>query len=392
MSMTQATVAKTGVMKTIVAPLIAYSLIYALLFFVPNMLPLYTGIFIDVGGMGQAEAGGVNSTYLGATALAAIAATILLSKIPLRRFGVVAVLLQVVGFGIPLVFSSVEAIYVGMAIAGLGNGALFAVTNASAAVEKYPILIFGAGMVLANVVSAAVPTPMYAAVELLGMAGAFATPLALMPLILVSLLVLPRRTAPPVSTAVGANDTKRTSLGAMSTMFLVAIVLTQLFTVVYYAYSERVLVQAGFDFDAIGLIFTVVYLVAAVAGVIAMVMARWPGQQMLSLIIVTALLVASVVFTTNVTGHIAVVIGVLAASLTSMLSMAIQPAVAAQIEPTGRLSAATSGAMLASMALGPFLGGWILETFGFAGISNLAILLGAISIGLLFVILTPQKS
>ena len=392
MSVAQTTADTSGVLRAKVIPVVAYSLIFTLLFFIPNLLPLYTGILIDAGGMSPSQAGGVNSTYLGGMTVAAIGATFLVTKISPRKLAFLATILQTTGFCYPLVFAGGEGVLVGMAVAGLGNGALFAVANAAGALEKYPVLVFGAGMVLANVVSAAVPTPLYAAVETFGLRGLFITPLAIIPLILASLLVLPRK----VATVTGTPELPRTlqprSVKTTSILLLSGIFLTSLFNMVYYAYSDRLLVRANFDVDAIAVIFTVVYLTAAIGGVIAMVMAGWQRHLASGLVVITALLTLSVVIATTIESPPAVAVAVNLAGMISIVTMAVQPAVAAQIDATGRLAAAASGALIASMALGPIVGGWVLEAFGFPGITTLSIILGLLAIALVAAVYLRRKT
>ncbi|MFF1832499.1 MFS transporter [Paenarthrobacter sp. NPDC058040] len=374
-------------------PVIAYSFIFTLLFFIPNLLPLYTGILIDVGGLSPSHAGAVNSTYLGTMAVAAIGATFLISRMTPRTLAYIATILQALGFVIALFIGGNESVFIGMAIAGLGNGALFAVANAAGALEKHPVLVFGAGMVLSNVVSAAVPPPLYAAVEAFGLGGLFITPLAVIPVILVSLLVLPKKVVTEVVSTDELQESRSTSVKRSGALLLIGIFLTNLFVMVYYAFADRLLVRAGFDFDAISIIFTIVYLAAAVSGVIAMVMARWPRRLALNLVVVTALLAGSTVAALLLELPSGVVIAVNIAAMLSMLGMAIGPAVAAQIDVTGRLSAAASGALISSMAIGPILGGWLLESVGFTGIAILTIVLGAgalVALGLVYLKLRPK--
>ncbi|MFF1831074.1 hypothetical protein [Paenarthrobacter sp. NPDC058040] len=376
MSATPTAVNAPQSVRSTLIPVVAYSLIFTLLFFIPNLLPIYTGILIDIGGLGPEQAGAVNSTYLGSMTVATISATFLVSRIPPRTLAFAAILLQAVGFGIPLLLGGGEAVFLGMAVAGLGNGALFAVTNASGALEKHPVLVFGAGMVLTNVASAALPTPLYAAVGAFGLSGLFITPLAVIPLILFSLLVLPRKVVTEVAGTERQLRRTTSKSNVTAVLLLAGIFLSGLFTMVYYAYSDRLLVRAGFQMDAIALIFTVIYLTASLGGVVAMMMARWPKHLAVNLVVITSLLVLSVVLTTVFEGPTGVVIGANVAGALSMLTMAIQPALAAQLDLTGRLSAAASGALIASMALGPIIGGWILESFGFRGITILTIVLG----------------
>ena len=378
----------TPALRQSLLPVIAYSFIFTLLFFIPNLLPLYTGILIDVGGLSPAHAGGVNSTYLGTMAVAALGATVLISRITPRMLAYAATILQAIGLSLPLFFPGGEMVFLGMAIAGLGNGALFAVANASGALEKHPVLVFGAGMVLSNVVSAAVPAPLYAAVEAFGLGGLFITPLVVIPLILISLLVLPKKVVTEVAHPEVFETSRSSSTKVTATLLLVGIFLTSLFVMAYYAYADRLLVRAGYDFDAISLIFTILYLAAALSGVVAMMMARWQRHLPINLLVTTVLLVLSTVWALVTELPVGVSVAVNVAAFLSMLGMAIQPAVAAQIDATGRLSAAASAALISSMAIGPILGGWLLETYGFTGIAVLTIVLGIGSIvtfGLVFI-------
>lgn len=373
--------------QSYVLPVIAYSVIYTLLYLIPNLLPLYTGILIELGGLDPSQAGGVNSSYLGAMTVAALGAAFLLTKISARNLSLIAVAVQVVGFCIPFVFSGTSAVVLAMIIAGLGNGALFAVVNASAAQEKHPVLIYGAGIVLSSLGAAAIPTPLYAAVGQWSVPGMFVVPLAMIPLVVLSLFVLPRRSVSEVLTdAALPQRTTRSPFTAGAIALLAAIFLTNLFNMIFYNFADRVLAQAGFEAEAIGSIFTNVYLMAAVGGLISCFMARWPRRLLLNLIVVTALLLGAILLATGATNPALIVNGLYGEALLAMLVISVQLAVAAQIDETGRVAATASGILFASWTAGPILGGWIIEAFGFTGIFNVSAVLGPLSIALLLVV------
>jgi MFS family permease len=379
-------------LKTIVWPVTAYSVIYTLLFLIVNLLPIYTGVFIDVGGLSEVNAGWVNSTFLATMTIAAIAFTFVLAKFSLRRLGFAATAVMLVGLCIPLVISGPGAVVLAMAVAGVGNGALFAIVNASAAMEKHPVLIYGAGIVLSNLATAAVPNPLYKAVDAWGVSGLFVPPLVLVPLVGVSLLVLKRRSAPvePLShpgARVASSMYSRTAVA-----LLVAVFLTNLFLMAYYAFADRLLVNLGADSDAISVVFTVVYFAAAVAGVIAMIMARWPRGLVIGAAVFTAVLAISILVATTSHSSSVVSAAIVIAGGVSMLNMSVQLGVAANIDPSGRVAAAASGAQFGAWTLGPILGGWLLAGGGFGSVAVLTAVLGALSVALLVVVKVKSRS
>ncbi|MGC7100682.1 MFS transporter [Amycolatopsis lurida] len=370
----------------IVWPVAAYSIIYTLLFLIVNLMPIYTGVFIDVGGLTEVDAGWVNSAYLAAMTVAAIAFTVVLTRFPLRRLGFVATAVMVVGLCIPLSVSEPGAVVVAMAITGIGNGALFAIVNASAAMERHPVLVYGAGIVLSNLVTAAVPSPLYDAVDVWAVSGLFVPPLALIPLVLVSLLVLKRRSAPTDTASGPARATMSGAYNGTAVAVLVAIFLANLLLMTYYAFADRLLVNAGSDSDAIASVFTIVYFAAAICGVIAMAMARWPSSLVTGATAFTALLVVSILVATMSKTPWLVAIAIVVAGGVSMLNMSVQLGVAADIDPSGRVAAAASGAQFAAWTLGPILGGWLIEGTGFGGIAVLVAVLGVLSVALLILV------
>lgn len=379
-------------LKTIIWPVVAYSVIYTLLFLIVNLLPIYTGVFIDVGGLNEVDAGWVNSTYLATMTVAAICFAFALAKFSLRRLGFAATTVMVVGLCIPLLVTGPSAVLLAMAVAGIGTGALFAIANASAATEKHPVLIYGAGIVLSNLVTAAIPNWLYDAVEAWGVPGLFVPPLALIPLVLVSLLVLRRRPAPvEVSPDLTPRTVSRTYNRTAVTL-LVAIFLTNLFLMTYYAFADRLLVSLGSDSDAVALVFTIVYFAAAGGGVIAMVMARRPRGLPAGAVAFTALLAISILVATLSHSSSLVGTAIVVAGGVSMLNMSVQLGVAANVDPSGRVAAAATGAQFGAWTLGPLLGGWLLKTHGLGGVAVFVAALGALSVALLVLANAKRRS
>ena len=374
-----------SVIRAVVWPVIAYSVIYTLLFLIVNLLPLYTGVFIDVGGLSEVDAGWVNSTFLGAMTVAAIGFTFILARFSLRGLGFLATTIMVIGLCIPFINSRPGVVLFAMAIIGVGNGALFAIANAAAAMERYPVLVYGAGIVLSNLVTAAVPDPLYDSVGAWGVKGLFVPVLAFIPITLISLFIFKRRAAAADEVATGLTPRGAQSPYTPTAVALIAAVfLTNLFLMTYYAFADRVLVDAGYDFDAIATIFTIVYFVAALFGVGAMLMARWPRSLLPGTIALTALLAGSILVALTANSPGIVVAAVIAASGFSMINMSVQLGVAAEIDGLGRVAAAASGAMFGAWTIGPVLGGWLIEDFGFGGIAVLVGVTAAIGLALLF--------
>lgn len=374
------------VLTGIVWPMVAYSIIYTLLFLIVNLMPMYTGVFMDVGGLTEVNAGWVNSTYLAAMTVAALAFTVVLTRYPLRQLGFVAAAVMVVGLCIPLLAGETPAVVVAMAITGIGNGALFAIVNASAAMERYPVLVYGAGIVLSNLVTAAVPTPLYDAVDSWGVPGLFVPPLALIPLVLVSLFVLKRSTTQADTASETDSEAKSDVYNGTAIAVIAAVFFTNLLLMSYYAFADRLLVDAGSDSDAVAFVFVIVYLVAAICGVIAMLMARWPRRLVAGAAAFTALLVLSILVATTSQTPLFVAIAIVVAGGVAMLNMSVQLGVAAEVDPSGRVAAAASGAQFAAWTLGPILGGWLLEGAGFGGIAVLVAVFGVLSVALLLLV------
>ncbi|MFB7329666.1 hypothetical protein [Streptomyces sp. NPDC056190] len=381
----QQSVARRGALTSTVVPVVAYSVIYTLTYLIPNLLPLFTGVVIDVAGFGAAQSGWVATAFLGSMTIAALASAFLVTRIAPVTVALAGLLVQLVGYGLPFLFEGAGAVVFAMSVVGFGVGALFAVANASAAQEKRPALIYGAGIVLSNVACAFVPDPLYRAVDQFGVPGMFLIPLAIAPFALVSLRVIANKPVPPATTPEPSEGKRppRMRLGGPAIALLAAIALTNIFNLAYYNFADRLLVAAGFGSDRIAGIFTAVFFSAAVFGGIACAMSAVPRWLTVGLLVATALLAVVIVIAIATDSQTVLLASACAQGGVSMLVISVQLAVAAQIDPTGRVAAVASGVLFASWTVGPSLGGEVLEISGFEGISHLAVVLGLVSTALL---------
>ena len=371
--------------------ILSYCVLYSGVYFLPNFLPLLTEVFMHRAHVTASRAGWTLASYMGAMSLAALGVSPIVHKISNRHVSMASLALQVLGYLTAAAAGDhLAVIVIGLFLAGFGNGAVFAIVNASAARERHSALLYGAGGVASCLFAAAVSSLFNSAVVRWGVAGAFAIPLTLVPALIIASTILPFRIDRFEGGAVGPERIARAPIMRYPALLLMmSILLSNVSQMAFYPFGGVLLARAGYDDAQVAGIFTGLFFVAAAGSLLSCALAKWQDYVTPALMATTAALAATILVATKVHTPYLVAGAVSVEAAMAMLIMPVQFAVAAAIDKPGRIAAAASGVLFLSWTLGPALGGWLVENFSFAGLADNALIMGGVAL-LLAVLLSRQ--
>ncbi len=149
----------------------------------------------------------------------------------------------------------------------------------------------------------------------------------------------------------------------------------------YYAFLERIANDLGADTGQAADVLMAATLAGLIGAGSASLIARWTA--ILQPLMFFAALHAAAVFAAVSTGSLNwLQILAFAEALTFLIVLPLMMAMAAEIDRTGRWAAIAGGVVSISAGLGPFIGGSLIETYGFASLGwlNVAAAIPAIAI------------
>lgn len=331
-----------------------------------NLLPMLVESWIGSLGLSPSEAGRIAGTELAAMALASILLSFRVHRLrrrPLTLFaGLLAAGLSAASAGLPdpegLLFLRAAA----GACEGILLGAVAALISAHAEPERLYAWVAIAGSFVAIAMWAAVP-PL---VERFGAAGAFGTMSLIAGFALPLFLWIPRAPKQPKPLASeteatrGALKTGPPGLGASGVILVVAGVCVAAGQGAVWSFSGRIAEDLGLSSALIGLTFGS----ATLAGTLGAGLAAWVGLErgrlgplgagFFGILLAIGLITARPLAPLFVAGQV----------LFALFYFFVSPYVmglAAEIDRTGRVASALSGALLVGAGLGPALGGLIVE-------------------------------
>lgn len=345
---------------------------------VAQMSPFMIGGFMAGLSLSERDAGFVASIEFLALAITAIAIAPVLPRFSYRRIGLAAIALTLLAQGVSIVSASLASLTLLRGLAGVGEGALWAVSlSIVAARSRNPDKIYGCFQVvwaLGSVPLFAVGGRLTDAFAHRGILALIAgVTLALAPLLL---LVPDTRTR----SAGPATDTAQASplLGVMT---LAATALYVAASAALYAFSAPLGERAGLDTSEVGYALTVASLVGlAGAGAATALNVRWGRAIPISgFCIGFALVALALCLSHDATVYAAALVG---SVVIYYFSMPYLFGLAAALDRSGRWAAAAGSAYLLGFAAGPMAAGAVIAAAGYAGLAAACVAVTAAAWGL----------
>lgn len=350
---------------------------------VTQMSPLMIGGFMQGLSLSARDAGFVASVEFLTLAVTAIAIAPVLPRLSNRSVGLVAVALALLAQGASIFSASLALLALLRGVAGIGEGALYAVSlSIIASRSRNPDKIYGyfqLAWAMGSVVLFSVGGQLTAAFGHRGILGLIAAvTLVLAPL----LLFIPkarggREDGPAVHTPPSVL------LHGVMTLAAIALYLTA--SAALYAFSAPLGERAGLDAGAVGYALTAGTLVGlAGAGAATAVNVRWGRAIPISGFSIGFAIVALMLcFSRNPTAY---VFAIVASCVIFYFSMPYLFGLAAALDRHGRWAAAAGSGYLIGFAIGPLVAGSVIDMAGYAGLAALCVATTAAAWGLAMIV------
>ncbi|MEV6108057.1 MFS transporter [Streptomyces sp. NPDC051940] len=346
---------------------------YAVAAIVFNVAPGFISALIDGYHFTETEAGLVATADMLAMAATGFLAGPALARRSRRRLLGAGAALVALGNALSVVVGSLGGLLATRVVAGVGTGLLLVFANTMAATTRNPTRSYGLATMTATVVGAflLVVTPMV--VSAAGYESFFVI-LAVFGAVVA--LFVPGEPAAPAATPAAETGTDRLS-PALLRLLSVAAMAMMVVQSAFYAFAQQAGEDAGLSSGAAGAVLSVGY----IGGIVTSALAAWLGNRWgrwtpvaLGMVLQAA---ASVVV---LSGPGATVAGaaLIAQSATLFFGIPYLLALNAEADASGRFSNIGVGLFFLSLAVGPFVGGLLLDAFGYAGVA-VAVVVGTVA-------------
>jgi len=322
--------------------------------------PLILGAMIISFGVGEAEAGGLVTLELLVIGVTSMLLAPALTKLPLHS-------LAIVGSIIMLIFNVLSAEKTGFSelyglrvAAGIGGGMVVATVNAAIARSRAPVLLYGVSWAVVYLFTAAVAIAMSQ--------NELTYPSAIRWCALVLAVVLPMLWLLPRGKQERALTTLPAGTGVIGCGLLLGLALIGSSMMAYYAFVERLADAIGASASARGVIVAGVQIGGIIGGAIAAPVAARFGVVKALLVAVT-LHAAMIIIAVSAADVLEMGIAAFCEAVLFILMIPLMLALAGELDREGRWAAAAGGTLVLSTAIGPLLGGMLIETVGYGALA-----------------------
>jgi len=350
---------------------------------VTQMSPFVIAGLITGLSLSERGAGFIGSVELITLAVTAIGIAPVLPRFSYRRVAIVATVLTLLVQGASIFTTSWAAFAVQRGFAGIGEGALYAVSLCIVASHcSNPDRVYGYFQVvwaLGSVALFAVGGELTAAFAHRGIVALIAG----VTLVLAPLLALIPDAPAQHHDGVEAHARSRSSLLGVMTLAAIGLYLTVSSAI--YVFSAPLGARSGLDTRAVGYALTAASLVGlAGAGAATAIDIRWGRARPISGFCIAFSLVALVLcLSRNPTAY---VVALVASVIVYYFSLPYLFGLAAALDRHGRWAAAAGSAYLLGFAAGPLVAGGVIATTGYAGLAAVSVAITSVTWGLAMVV------
>ena len=364
-----------------VSPLFLPCAAYALAVLVFSISPILVNVLTEHQGLSKSLAGLVASAELLLTAAVGFFLGAICARLSHRHLLFIGSALLVAGNLMSLGASNHFALIGARCVCGLGAGLIFICSKRLLATSDDPIQAFAVAQLAATVLGAALLFALPMLVERLGAAGMYGTLAALATAFAVKSVFAPVK-APETPESTNVRRMVRTNPGARWNIGICVVLLT-VGMGIYWGFTVLLGSRVGASPEAIGLTLMVAYLGGAITSALSSWVSgrwgRWPpialGFGIQTMCIVWACLSenAALVLASVVVQTLAVCFGI-----------PYLFALCAEADADGDFASTGVAVFYFSLAAGPFLGGLIIQSAGYAGIAACAAVTTIAGLALMF--------
>ncbi|MFZ3285438.1 MAG: MFS transporter [Telluria sp.] len=343
------------------------------------------GLHID-----EAQAGLLGTAEFLAVMLASLAVSPFIGRIPRRTIAVIGACLAIGGNVASVFQGSYEVLLFLRPVVGFGCGLALAAGNATVANADNPeklaaqmSVLFVVLMVLAMEVFSRIS-------DSWGFAGVYGALAVFMLCLAGFLFKLPQRANATLRATKEHPHAHRGLFSAVSLLMLVAMFAFALRDTMMWAFAERIGQAAGYSTEQLGSLFSIQAVLGIAGPMLASVIGGRNGLKRPAMlgIVMTGIVTFTILQSSN--AKLPYTIGVLFISGTYFYALSYLTAVAAELDVEGRVVAASGGFLVAGVAIGPAVSGFLIVHGGYdlaswvnSGIVVLTLLLLLVPLGAL---------
>ena len=326
------------------------------------LAPLFIGALIVSFGVGETDVGTLITVELFVIGVVSIAIASNMHRVPHHWFAIGGTGVTIVACLLTVRTQNFGDLYLWRIVAGLGCGVVMATVNAAIAQARSPVLLYGLGWATAYVLTASIALGTTHGVEILSFERPYTWLAGALLLLMPVLWLLPRHTS--VSTV----DALPPGSFVTGCVLMSGIAMIGVSMMAYYAFVERLAHATGASSEIAGRIVAGVQVGGVVGGLIAAPMATRFGL-LRALVVGTLAHGLAVVLAIQAASPLLLGIVAFLEGVTFICITPIMFALAAEIDRQGRWAAAGAGVLALSTAVGPLLGGALIEGLGYGSLA-----------------------
>lgn len=327
-----------------------------------NIVPLLIGTLVARLSLAEAQAGAVMTAELLAMAIVAFALAPFGNRLAAYPSAVAGCIVVILASAVTTQVETLSALIATRTVSGAGAGLLLLVSNVLLARGSDPVKRYGTAVFVTAMIAVVLLLVLPHTAAAYGIAGSYGA------ILLLAVLALPfawrvRATEDDDQPASMVQGTiaKPTVLA----LAVLALLLVQALQAAYYAFVERRADDLAIDAATVGMLLAVAYS----ATLLATGLATWLGERFgvvrpVAVGVVGHSLCCAVALTTSDV-HIFYAC-VVVQGLFYFFSIPYQLSVGAHLDSSGRFAAAAAAMFFVGLAIGPIVGGFVIENMGFS--------------------------
>ena len=337
---------------------------YALYMTPVNISPLLVAALVSDLSLTADQAGFVLTVEFFGLATTSVMLSSLASRLPLKRVLLGGAGLAIVGNMLALQAGSIEVLIVFRFIAGVGLGVLLLGINMGIARTPDPVKLYGLATTTGLVVAAILFLMLPAILEQWAITGAYGLLVLLSLFTFLIILFLPEF----ADNADNRSEVTRLEVSGIKLVSLIlALLLISSTYVAFYVFSERIGTNTGLSSKDMATLLALIQIPCFLATGLA----SWLGSRFglfTPLLIAVSGQALAILIATQTESSFVFVVSFFVNNALFLFSLPYQLGIGAALDETGRVASIAGGTFIFGSAIGPYLGGYLIESQGISSI------------------------
>ncbi len=329
------------------------------------LLPFLIGTTITGLGIDEAQAGLLGTVEFVGVMAASLVAAPFIGKLPRRNMALVGAAIAILGNVISSFQTSYEMLIFIRPIVGIGAGLALAAGNATVANARDPERLAG-HMNILFVVLMLVTMNIFSRLSELGYQESYMGLAVTMFVMALFIFKLPQRAAQNLQATFEHPHASRSLLSMAGFFMLVAMFFFALRDTMAWAFVERIGGNVGYSVEEIGGLLSLQAVLGLLGPIVASIVGARLGYKipLITGVLATGTVTYSILMSGNsMVMYTSAVMGI---AITYFFTLSYLTALAAELDKEGRIVAASGSFLIAGVAVGPALSGYIIVHGGYA--------------------------